>query len=395
MFEISILLTVYQLSNTLKKKRMFMRKKVSLICLFLLVSSLYAKAKNLEPVQFERVETNYEKYTIRTEPTVEALLVVCNLAELPGVYPNQYDKSEYYEAVQSFFAKQKNHDTVKLVKNLAIKNKLYISDFIGIASIMNQDFTGWIQEPELDDLYVTKAWKKGNPQKLLEALNQFVHDSKFDKFYLLHRPEYLKMQRGFIEVLENHGEEFISELYFNGESKNICINATIMASNVIYPFGPLKNDSPWDYMFVESPVYSKNQYANFIHYTSYSILANKIKEADSNLLKEFYELRKKLNEMKGLSNQPEELMNKELAFQISDMHRLYALFKYSSEEEIEAFESVVKNNYGADIVDSMKTLYEDYFSKIPAERDYIRDLSSTEISQNIVLYKKQIEAYQK
>lgn len=372
-----------------------MKKVFSLILFSVFAVSLFAKPKTLEPVVFDRAESSYGKYTVRTEPSVEAVLILCNLAEIPAVYPNKYDKSEYVQAVESFFFKQKDHDAVKLVKNLVYKNGADIEDLIGISSLMNQDLTGWIQNPEPYNNYVTGVWKKGTPQKLLEAVNQFARDSKFDKFYLLHRPDYLKMHNGYLEVIKNHGGEFISRLYFNDEEKNILINSTYMTSSVIYPFGALKDNSPWDFMYADSPVYSKERYGAFVKYTSYAVLSQIIKETDPDLRNEIYELEKKLYEMKGKKAIPEIYMERSLAFQIAEMHRLYCIFQYGEDEEVEVLKDVVVKNYGAEILNTLMELYGGYFSKNPEERDYIRDLSSTEISQNIVLYKKQIEAYQK
>jgi len=348
-----------------------------------------AKAE-LEPVIIEKVETKAGGVTIVTEPSKELMMLLLRLAEHPGaVYP-VYGNSDFNIAVDTWFTKYKTHDSVKTVKKLL--NTISLDSFMSLTNIMKDDLTGFVVEPKPYGYLVNDEWNKDNAWKILTAMNQFARDTKFDKFYLLNRSLYIRMQSGIEENLRDGTmEKFISEFYLSGKPLDLTIHTSEMLAGFYLWYSTVvtnPSNKISDYILVMSPYWSKDYFFNCLAYLSYPVVNPMLQSIPESFFDEFKE---GMNEQRKKTGTGEvEGYEHKSAF-LTDIAVLNNVFVYCLENEKNEEYTKVKQNFvnltSEEMIQNLENTFTEYMKKDPSERNFEKDLLKNEADFDMDLLK--------
>lgn len=359
----------------------------ALICVLSSCASSSAKAE-LEPVVIDKVETKVGGITLSTGPSYEVTMLLLRLAEYPAAVHPFYGNSDFNIAVDTWFQKFMSHKSVKLFENLTKKKNVSMDDFLSLANIMKDDLTGFTQKPEYIPYTVNGVWAKEDVYAVLKAMNEFAHDTKFDKFYILHRADYISMQNGFVNVLEDGTiQKFISEMFLSGKELNMKIHTSELLAGEATFYGTGNGDAGYDYIMCYAPYVSKEWYFTVTRFLSKAIVNPMLQQVDQSTFEKLEEAVNLLRVNNGLEKLKEPDDIKYIVLEdIVSLNAFVCLRENDKKEDYEYFRNEYKQLVNENFPDKVEGLLNNYLSIEPAERNFQAFMKAVEMNILIEMY---------
>ena len=358
----------------------------SIICVMSSCASSPAKAE-LEPVVIDKIETKVGGITLTTDPSYEVTMLLLRLAEYPAAVHPFYGNSDFNIAVDTWFQKFKDHKSVKLFENLTNKN-VSMDDFLSLANIMKDDLTGFNQTPEFIPYTVNGVWAKEDVYAVLRAMNEFAHDTKFDKFYILHRADYISMQNGFVNVLEDGTiQKLISEMFLSGKELNMKIHTSELLAGEATFYGTGNGDAGYDYIMCYAPYVSKEWYFTVTRFLSKAVVNPMLQYVDQSKfekLEEAVNLLRVNNGYEKLKN-PDDIKYLVLEDMVS-LNGFVYLRDNDKKEDYEYFRNQYKQLVNEAFPDKVEGLLDNYLSIEPEDRNFQAFMKSVEMNILLEMY---------
>ncbi|MCQ2586086.1 MAG: DUF4932 domain-containing protein [Treponema sp.] len=351
-------------------------------------ASASKKDQVLDPVVIDKVERQVGGITLTTGPAYEVTMLLLRLAEYPAAVHPFYGNSNFNIAVDTWFQKFKSHKSVKLFENLTKKKNVSLDDFLSLANIMKDDLTGFTRNPEFIPYTVNGVWATEDAYAVLKAMNEFAHDTKFDKFYILHRADYISMQNGFVSVLEDGTiQKFISEMFLSGKELNMKIHTSELLAGEATFYGTGNGDAGYDYIMCYAPYVSKDYYFGVTRFLSKAVVNPFLQYVDQS---KFDKLEESVNTLR-VNNGVEKLKDpndiKYLVLEdIVSLNGFVCLRENDKKEDYEYFRNEYKQLVNENFPDKVEGLLNNYLSIEPAERNFQAFMKTVEMNILLEMY---------
>lgn len=348
--------------------------------------------KQLDSIIVDKVETNCGDIKLVTDPSKEVMMLLLRLAEMPeAVYP-YYGNSDFNIAVDTWFLNYKNHDSVKTIKSLMKNSNINLDDFISLTNIINEDMTGFTVEVKPYSFMVNDVWNSKNAQVVLEAMNKFAIDTKFDKFYVLNRPSYINMHNGVVNALEDGTiEKFISDFYLSGKPVNEEIHISELLCGQSMWYGDGNEVGGKDYVLALSPYWSKEYYFHLLRYLSLPIFNPKMQVIPEQTFEEFKKYMNQLRDKNGTSHVTGYEHKNAVMFDIVVLNNIVYCRENGKTDDYEYLKQDYIKISSEEFVNDMEKAIDEYLAKAPEKRDFVNDLLFAEVEKDLELLKLIVE----
>lgn len=162
---------------------------LSILTLIPLLFSSCSKKIQINPVNFKPIEIKNENATISINPKTELLMIAFRLNEI-GCYSNHYfDSDDYVSGIDKMFAKQKEHEFVKLVNDISKKNKYNLTPLFQLTNYISDDLTQISFNKKNIPEELKEYFSKVDLNNFIMCMNSFAKVSNFERIWLLYEKQ--------------------------------------------------------------------------------------------------------------------------------------------------------------------------------------------------------------